>query len=226
MRARLQFVVGFDLITVLLGLKPGFAQTSLSVGTVRGYPGLTVSVPVQIGKATNVTAAQFDVTYDPGKVTPADSVLGASLSNHVIRSREIAPGVRRVLLYSTANSSITVTSRAEVARMPFTVAPHERVHSGPITPVNAILATADPAALRPLALAHGTIFVSPVYREPSGIVDLFLPSTADERYLFQATTDLVTWVTLSTNLATGSFIDLVDRDAPQYLYRFYRIRPN
>jgi hypothetical protein len=40
--------------------------------------------------------------------------------------------------------------------------------------------------------------------------------------IIQGTTNLVDWVNLSTNVATGSFLDLVDVDAANAPYRFYR----
>lgn len=224
MRTHLQIISWLGLTAGLLGVEPGFAQTSISIDSVRGYPGRTVSLPVHLAKATNITAAQFDITYNASKVTPSDAVLGASISNHLVRSREIAPGIRRVLVYSVANSSFTTTGRVEFASLPWTVFPQERSGSGPITPSNVTLAKADATRIPPVTSDHGVIFVSPVYREPGGWVDFFLPSTADGRYLLQATTNLVDWLTLSTNQATGSFIDLVDRAAPNYPSRFYRLK--
>ena len=37
---------------------------------------------------------------------------------------------------------------------------------------------------------------------------VFLASDADQRYLIQASTNLVDWVNISTNLGIGSFMDL------------------
>src|SRR5438067_8581345 len=44
----------------------------------------------------------------------------------------------------------------------------------------------------------------------------------DEHYLIQASTNLVNWINISTNIAVSSFMDLVDLDAPNYPHRFYR----
>ena len=42
------------------------AQTSLSIGTVPGYPGTTVQVPVALRQAPGRTvAAQLDVAFNP-----------------------------------------------------------------------------------------------------------------------------------------------------------------
>ena len=38
-----------------------YSQSALSVGTVQGYPGVSVQVPVLASSVSNVTAAQFEV---------------------------------------------------------------------------------------------------------------------------------------------------------------------
>ena len=77
-------------------------------------------------------------------------------------------------------------------------------------------------ALEPVSLHSGTIFIAQVYQNPNGEVQFFLPSQPDQRYLIQATTNFLDWVNISTNVAIGSFMDLVDMDAPNYPFRFYR----
>lgn len=212
---------------LLLGLAlicaPGAdAQPALTVVGLPGYPGATVTVPVSFRQATNVTAAQFDVAYNPDKVTAGVLVPGTLLSNHLARSREIAPGVRRVLVYSSLNTAVTVTNQATLTSLAFTVPATEYVGSGPITLSKAVLARPDATEVIPVALTSGAIFVRPVNRREDGIVDFFLSSVPGERYLIQATTNLLDWVNISTNVATGSFMQLVDLNAPNYSFRLYR----
>ena len=163
----------------------------------------------------------LDVAFNPARVSSGTALLGTSFSNHVIRSREVAPGVRRVLVYSRNNSSVTLTNGGIVAAMPLTVSSQERVSSGPLPPGSAIVARPDATAVAPVNLSSGTIFVRPVNLLPEGHVQFFLPSQPDERYLIQATTNFVNWVNLSTNLATGDFMDLLDLEAALYPYRFF-----
>jgi hypothetical protein len=198
------------------------AQTSLSVGNVPGYPGATVSVPVSLRQpAGSAAAAQFDVAFNAGKVSAGAPVATARLANHTVRSREIAPGVRRTLVYSLTNAAVAGTNGA-IVTLPFTVSPQETVGSGPLTPDNVILARADGTALAPVSLGAGTIFVRPVNPLPDGTVQFFLPSTNDQRYAIQATTNFVEWLNISTNTATGDFINLLDPGATNHPYRFYR----
>ncbi len=192
------------------------AQPLLSLSSLPAYPGATVNVPVNFTRATNVVAAQFDVTFDPDRVSSGPAIGDPRQS---VVSREIAPGVRRVLVFSRQNA--VITNRNPVS-MAFAVSSTEYNGSGPLTPANAILAKANATALTPVDLSSGTIFVRPVNRLPDGHVQFFLPSTPEQRYFIQASVDLQQWVNISTNVATGSFMDLVDVDAAGYPYRFYR----
>jgi hypothetical protein len=193
---------------------------SLVVGTVPGFPAVTVPLPVVLRNTGAVVAAQFDLAYNSSKVTPGSTLPTSRLSNHMVRAREVAPGVRRVIAYSMANQAVPGTN-GPVVTIPFTVAANEVVGSGPITPSNVVLANRDARAVP--ATAHaGAIFVQPIFREESGIVDFFMPSVPDQRYLIQATTNFANWVNISTNLAVDTFMQLVDLDGPFYPYRFYR----
>jgi len=203
-------------ITVILGASPLAAQTLLSIGSLPAYPGTAVNVPVNLVRATNVVAAQFDVSFDPSRVSSAPAIADA---RQAVLSREISPGVRRVLVFSRQNA--VVTNRSLVS-LPFAVSPSAYDGSGALTPANAILVRQDATAITPVDLGSGTIFVRPVNRLPNGHIQFFLPSSPDQRYYIQASTDLDQWINISTNVATGSFLDLIDVDAASHSYRFYR----
>jgi hypothetical protein len=206
----------------LLTATAGLAQTSLSVGSVPGYPGATVAVPVTLRQpAGGVVAVQFDIPFRAGRVSAGAPVATTRLVHHTVKSREIAPGVRRTLIYSSSNAPVAGTNGA-IVTVPFTVSPAEHVGSGPLTPATVILATANGDVLVPLSVGAGSIFVRPVNLLPNGHVQFFLSSTEGQRYAIQATADFLNWVNISTNTATSSFMDLVDIDAASYPYRFYR----
>ncbi len=197
------------------------AGTSLTVPQVAGYPGLTVSVPVHLTRATNVTAGQFDVAFDSTKVIASAPELNYGAPGHVLRSREIAPGVRRVLFYSLNN---TVASNRVTTAMPFTLPANERTGSGPIVPGNVKLSRPDASEVAPVTAIPGEVFVVPAYVQPNGRAQFFFSSQAGTNYVVQASTDLQNWTNLSTNTATSDFLDLVDTDAVLYPWRFYRLR--
>lgn len=181
-------------------------------------------VPFGVRKATNVVAAQFDLAYNTSKATLHFPELAARFTNHVIRSREIAPGVRRVLVYSRQNALLRTNNINGTFAVD--IPAQERVGSGPLIPQNVVLAGVDRTSVQPVTTKSGTVFVTPVYRHPlSGVVDLFFPSQADRSYGLEATTDFIHWVNLGTSQAVGDFLDFVDLDAPNYPQRFYRATP-
>jgi hypothetical protein len=197
------------------------AQPALSVATLPGYPGATVSLPLSLRQVTNVTAAQFDVAFNPAKVASGELLPGAVFPDHVVRSREIAPGVRRVLVFSRVNAAVTVTNRHTLGSLTFAVSSTEYVGSGPIRPEGVVLARPDATAITPVTLNAGAIFVQPVNLGPAG-AQFFLPSEPGSNYVIQATTDFMDWVNISTNLATSDFLDLMDAEAGNFPWRFYR----
>jgi hypothetical protein len=198
------------------------AQTAVSVGNTPGYPGLTVSLPVSLKNITNVVAAQFDVAYNPAKIGAGTVLPGAAASNHIVKAREISPGLYRIITYSLLNAKIPITNRGDVAKIPFAVSLNERNTSGPVTPGSILLARRDGTAVSPVTSSPGSIFMTPVNRGQNGEVQFFMPATPDNRFVIQATTNFVDWVNISTNVATDYFMDLSDPNAAHYPFRFYR----
>ncbi len=206
---------------VLIPIRAVPAEATVSVGYTPAYPGSTVAVPIQISRATNVVAAQYDVAFDPNKVSGSAPELALGAPDHVFRSREVSPGVYRVLLYSLNNA---VTSNRVAASMPFSVPSEERNGSGPIAPRNAMLVRPDATAMAPVRTLAGAVFVRPVNPLPDGTVQLFMPSQEGTNFVVQATTDLVQWTHISTNVATGELLNLLDLDASNHPFHFYRWR--
>ena len=216
-------VLGFGCVVFASFTGRLYSQSALTVGTVQGYPGVSVQVPVLASSVSNVTAAQFEVAYDATKVSAGASGIGFRLTNHVIRSREISPGVQRVLIYSLANTMVG-RSNTLAANIPFAVSPSERVSSGPIVPGNVMLALPNATAVAPIATTPGEIYIVPTLMLPDGTAQFFFPSQPGSNYVVQASLNLVDWTNLSTNTATSDFLDLVDLDAVLYPWRFYRLR--
>lgn len=200
----------------------GQAQTSLNIGYVPAYPGTVASVPVNLRPtAGGAVALQFDVGFNNGTVSAQDAVRGDRLTNHIVKSRQIAPGVERVLIYSL-NNAVLAGSNVTVAGLPFAVDANEHVSSGPLTPSRVVLGKADATAVSPVSANSGTIFVRAVNLLPDGQAQFFMASQPDQTYVIQATTNFVRWVDILTNTATGTFMDLLDPDALFYPQRFYR----
>jgi len=219
MKANRRFL--FVLVTSMTLARAVWGQSALSVGNVPGFPGATVSVPVQLRNVTNATAAQFDLQSNPARVSFGAPLLGERMSNYVIRSREVSPGVHRVVVYSPLNPILTGTNRT-LAQLQARLTGNEFGGSGPLQASNVYVARRNGDRVAPLSTRVGAVFARPVNRREDGVVDFFLPSRPDERYLIQATTNFEHWVNLTNTVAFGSFMQLVDTDAPRYPYRFYR----
>src|SRR5947207_13850870 len=82
------------------------ADVTLSVGNVRGAPGTTVAVPVQLVSDESVAAAQFDVVYDPTKLSVGPATGGNALVDHAVKSIEPTTGIRRIVIYSLSNAAV------------------------------------------------------------------------------------------------------------------------
>lgn len=198
------------------------AQTSVNIEDALGLPGATVSLLVSIANATNLAAAQFDVAFDRSRVSSLDSVSAAQLPNVVVRSRQIAPGIQRVLVYSLDKTALARVGEAPVINLPFVLSPTEYVGSGLLMPTNVILANASAAQIAPVVINPGAIFISPVNLLPNGQARVIFPSASGQNYVVQATTNFVQWLNISTNIAPGNFLNYIDADAPLYPLRFYR----
>ncbi len=193
---------------------------TLSVGITPGTPGQISFVPLSLRRATNAVAAQFDVTFDPVRVSAGDALPGSPFPSHVVRSRELAPGLHRVLVYSRNNAPFPMNG-FEITQ-PFQLASLGWGNPEAIPPANVMVATANATAVTPLRPTPGAIFVRVVNLIPGGSAQFFFPSNPDQSYLIQTTTNFSHWMNLFTNVATGDFLEAIDTGAAQYPFRFYR----
>ncbi|MDB6020243.1 MAG: hypothetical protein JWQ04_100, partial [Pedosphaera sp.] len=68
----------------------------------------------------------------------------------------------------------------------------------------------------------GVIFTAPGHFDNTGTFQLSITGLANKSYLLQASSDLKTWVTLSTNVPSASPFTLSDPGATNFPLRFYR----
>jgi len=207
---------------------PVHAQTvetnaaTISAGLVRGIPGSTANLPLSLSHTGIVAAVQYDLTFNPARMT-AGTLLGGVVSNAVLRSRQVAPGQYRVLLYHTGPALLA--SNTPLGSLPFTVPVGQLSGGGRVTITNAVVASPGASLVSPVRLRHGNVLVGPVYRGSDGIVELFLTAQSDRLYVVQATTNFVNWVNIATNFAALDYIVAQDLEAVNYPARFYRAVP-
>lgn len=209
-------------LTLAFALADARAETRLSAGVLRGFPGATVEVPLRLKLDSNappvVVALQADLRFDAGRAQPAVASRGGAASNHFVISRTAAAGVYRLLIYSPANRSLT---NGVVASIPFTIASGSGLANVPLTFSNVVVSGPVGGSVN-VARSDGAIVMSQVYRGPDGTVDYYLNVQPDQRYVIQASTNLVNWENVSTNESPDTLLFLVDQDAPNHPHRFYR----
>jgi len=209
-------------LVLLLGWHVQAFDPVVAVDSGRGHPGQETVLRVRTFGVSNVTAVQFDISYDPSHATLTNFVLSNELTNHVLWSYPLTNGQYRMVVFSTNNSAFQTNQ--PLVHLTFLLPSGERSGSGPVTPSSIVLAREDASSFSPFVARAGTVFVSQVYRNPvNGEIYVFFPSVAGVSYVLQATTDFQSWINLSTNQATSEYIDLVDTDGPSFPYRFYRL---
>src|ERR1039458_2378339 len=64
-------------------------RTKISLGVAQGFPGATSQVPISLYSTGQVVAAQFDVTYPAGSLTPGSIVAGNLNPNFKVKWSQI-----------------------------------------------------------------------------------------------------------------------------------------
>ena len=109
-------------LMVLAATSNSLAAPRLSLGTVRGFPGASVEVPLTLRYATNdlqnVVALQADVLIESGNAASGSPTGGDALRGHLVPSSQPGANVRRILVYAANNAVIT---NGTVATLPFVV---------------------------------------------------------------------------------------------------------
>lgn len=210
-------------ITSFVWLPNLFAEPILSVQFTAGAPGSTAWVAVNYTTDTNAPSLQFDLIYRTNDLTAGTPVGGNALSDHQVASAEVAPGIRRVLIFSFANTPI---SNGVLAYVPFAIATNATDHDESILFSNVVVSSAS-ASVVPAGTNDGVlaIAVPPQFSAvfpTNGSIHLQLAGTAGRNYAIQGTTNVAqpVWVPLYTNTAVGGV--LAFDDAAGLPQRFYR----
>ena len=202
------------------------ATPRLVVGTIRGFPGATVEIPLSLRYASNdlrnVVALQGDVVFDGALAAAGTETSGTALRGHQLRSSQPAVGTLRLLAYALDNA---LMSNGIVATVPFTIPAGARSNVR-LSLENVILSDANGNSV-PVIPQDGAILIQRVYVRPAdGNVEGYFSGLQDQAaYVVQATTNFATWVNVMTNSPADSLLEFLDMDAHLYPYRFYRPMP-
>ncbi|HXI70316.1 MAG TPA: chitobiase/beta-hexosaminidase C-terminal domain-containing protein [Verrucomicrobiae bacterium] len=102
------------------------------------------------------------------------------------------------------------------------------LYSGPISLTNnlTVRAKAFEAGYIDSVAANATFFINPSQFTSvsltNGVVHLFFAGVSGQTYVLQATTNLVDWVPVATNIAPSAIFEMTDPQAAQFQFRFYR----
>src|SRR5690242_5331853 len=105
----------FSVVAFLSLWIPAFAAVQIGPGNAAGGAGDTRDIPIRLTGGGNVTGAQFDVVFDPGRISLGKPKSNDPASNHNVESHQIAPGRQRVVIYSNA---LTALKEGDVAHVP------------------------------------------------------------------------------------------------------------
>jgi len=102
------------------------------------------------------------------------------------------------------------------------------LYSGPIILANnlTVRATAFETNFNPSVAANAVFIINPdqftSVSLTNGIVHLFFLGANGQSYVLQASTNLVDWLPVATNVAPSGIFEMTDPDATQFQFRFYR----
>jgi hypothetical protein len=89
-----------------------------------------------------------------------------------------------------------------------------------------VRATAFETNFNPSVAANAVFIINPdqftSVSLTNGIVHLFFLGANGQSYVLQASTNLVDWLPVATNVAPSGIFEMTDPDATQFQFRFYR----
>jgi hypothetical protein len=146
----------------------------------------------------------------PPQLTPAGGAFVAS-----VQVTLTAPDTNAVLRYTLDNSPPTTNSL---------------LYAGPFLLTNSAIVSArafelpfgDSIVASGAFTIRRPIFFSPVGSFSNGGFQIPFSGLVSQTYVFQASSNLSDWISLSTNLAPANTFNLVDPAASNFHYRFYR----
>ncbi|HXT40478.1 MAG TPA: chitobiase/beta-hexosaminidase C-terminal domain-containing protein [Candidatus Angelobacter sp.] len=131
--------------------------------------------------------------------------------------------------------TVTIQHSDATARLYFTVdgslpTTNSTLYTGPVTVTNSVTlkAVAFDTGFNNSVAATGTFTIRPPIQLVSasfngnGQFQVDLQGQAGKTYIFQASTNLIDWVPISTNIAPANLFQFVDPSSTNYPYQFYR----
>jgi len=185
----------------------------------RDNPGgaVKMSVPTITGGRVYVGAEyEFSVFGNPIFLTAPAIVPGGGtfVGSVTVTLSGAPPGVS---LYYTLNGTAPTTNSI--------------LYTGPFSLTNSAQVQAvatEPGAVNSATVSAAFVIVPPIFFtsadfSTNGQFQLGFSGVAGNSYILEATTNLLDWTPLGTNLASTNLFDLFDPNATDFPYRFYRV---
>ncbi|MEI9962096.1 MAG: chitobiase/beta-hexosaminidase C-terminal domain-containing protein [Limisphaerales bacterium] len=147
----------------------------------------------------------------PPTITPPGGIFGPSVAVTLQHSDPNAT------LYFTLDNTLPTTNSFLYAG-PFTLTNSATVRANAFE-TNFINSVASSA----LFVVQSPIFFTSAQFSPDGQFQLGFSGVSGNNYILQATTNLIDWISISTNPASTNLFDLRDPKATNFEHRFYRV---
>ncbi len=150
----------------------------------------------------------------PALAPPAITPNGGSFTGpvHVI----IQPPDAQAAIYYTLDGSAPTTNALRYS------APFDLAHSATVKAAAFEAGSNDSVAVSATFTIQSLAFTSMGFTDGT-VFRMEFSGSLDGTYVLQATTNLIDWTPLTTNLATVNGIDLLDSNAGSYAHRYYRM---
>ncbi len=217
-----------------VGLTPKGLARNLTVSSMTAWQGAQIEVPVLLnGAQGDENALGFSITFDPARLTfvgmtPGKDAAGAQLQPNDIHASDGKVGLAMALpVGQTLGSGVMEMARVRFAVTGATGSTGLQLSDAPIV-CELVDTVAEPLQMN---LTSGTVEVVPqpgfasLKFLPDGGLQLMLSGPPGQTCQLEASTNLVDWVTLSTNVLGSAPLPVVDPVAPAGKCRYYRLTP-
>ena len=217
-----------------LDVNPESLGRNLTVSSLTAWQGAQIEVPVLLsGAQGNENGLGFSLTFDPARlaflgVTLGNDAAGATLMPNAIHARDGRLGLALALPVGQSLSS----GLLEMAKVRFAVIGATGSTGLRLTDAPVVCELVDTAAdTLPMVLTSGVVQVvaqpgfTSIQLLPGGGLQFILTGQQGQACRLQSSTNLLDWVTLSTNVLGNAPLPVVDASAPTGKCRFYRLLP-
>jgi hypothetical protein len=154
------------------------------------------------------------------------AVVAAALDRIQVASRELSPGVRRVLIFTQDSQPLP---NGALLNLPFSIAANASAGTTTLSLGEVLISNPQFGPVPSTATAGAITITSGQTAEfksalfdKTGVFQLELSATAGRSYRIELSPDLKTWSPLVTELAVNSLLRVADTNTVRSPARFYR----